>query len=199
MKTRTAYRTRLLDGLAHALERKRYQAITLADIAAAARVSRRTFYEHFSSKDDCLLALAEHTSQEMLIVIFNASSPTKSWPVLVRDITRAYLSFIEARPHLMRALYIDLATLGESGVHMRHKVAEQFATFLQNQVEQQRTHNKTLRPLNLLMSIALVAGINELILYTITEENGRSLMTLSQDAEHLIHRVTEGGGRQEGS
>jgi len=192
MKTETTYRVRLLDGLAQVLESKSYREITLADIAAASRVSRRTFYEHFPSKDDCLLALADHASKGMMIAVLGASSATKTWPVAVRDITQAYLFFIESKPHLMRALYIDLAALGESGVKMRRKVAEQFALFLQKQVELQRAHDKTLQPLSLLMSMALVAGINELILYELTEKDGSSLMELAPTAEQLIHRVAAG-------
>ncbi|MBK1874076.1 TetR/AcrR family transcriptional regulator [Marinobacter sp. 1-3A] len=192
MKAETSYRIRLLDGLAQALEKKRYREITLADIAAAARVSRRTFYEHFQNKDDCLLALADHTSKGMMVAVLEASSTTKVWSVLVRDITQAYLFFIESKPHLMRALYIDLAALGESGVQMRRKVAEQFAVFLQKQVEQQRAHDSTLQSLSLLMSMALVAGINELILYELTEKDNGSLMALAPTAEELIHRVATG-------
>ncbi|MFP3976315.1 TetR/AcrR family transcriptional regulator [Marinobacter sp. KMM 10035] len=192
MKVENSYRVRLLDGLAQALESKRYRAITLADIAAAARVSRRTFYEHFQSKDDCLLALADYTSKGMMVAVLDATSPTKTWPELVRDITQAYLSFIESKPHLMRALYIDLAALGESGVEMRRKVAEQFAVFLQKQVEQQRAQDNTLQSLSLLMSMALVAGINELILYELTEKDNGSLMALASTAEELIHRVAAG-------
>lgn len=192
MKVEANYRIRLLDGLTQALESKSYREITLADIAAAARVSRRTFYEHFPSKDDCLLALANHASKSMMVAILEATSTTKSWPVLVRDITQAYLLFIESKPHLMRALYIDLAALGESGVQMRRKVAEQFALFLQKQVEQQRAYDKTLQPMTLLMSMALVAGINELILYKLTEKDGSSLMALAPTAEQLIHRVAAG-------
>ncbi|MGO1501827.1 MAG: TetR/AcrR family transcriptional regulator [Marinobacter sp.] len=189
MKAESKHHVRLLNGLAQALENKRYREITLADIAAAARVSRRTFYEHFQSKDDCLLALAEHTSKDMMLAVLAAISPDKTWPTQVWDITQAYLLFIESRPHLMRALYIDLAALGEAGVQMRRKVAEQFARFLQQQVEQRRAHDNTLQPLSLLMSMALVAGINELILYEITEKDGKSLMSLAPTAERLIHRL----------
>ncbi|WP_153045472.1 hypothetical protein [Marinobacter salexigens] len=63
---------------------------------------------------------------------------------------------------------------------------------MQKQVEQQRADNTTLQPLSLLMSMALVAGINELILYELTEKDGNSLMALAPTAEQLIHRVAAG-------
>src|SRR5690554_3511445 len=189
MTTEPAYRDRLLSGLAQVLESKSYRDITLADIAAAARVSRRTFYEQFSSKDDCLLALADYTSNAILATVLDEYSPAKAWPVLVRDITRAYLIFIESKPQLMRALHVELAALGEPGVRMRRKVAEQFARFLQEQVARQREAGELLQPLSLPMGMALVAGINELILYVLSEQSGGSLKALAPVAEELIHRV----------
>jgi AcrR family transcriptional regulator len=187
--TEPAYRDRLLSGLAEVLERKSYRDITLADIAAAARVSRRTFYEQFSNKDECLLALADHTSNAILATVLQVYSPAKAWSVLVHDITCAYLAYIESKPQLMRALHVELAALGEPGVRMRRKVAEQFARFLQDQVAQQRDAGEVLQPLSLPMGMALVAGINELILYALSEKDGSSLKALAPIAEELVHRV----------
>ena len=190
--TESTYRLRVLNGLAQALESKSYRDITLADITAAARVSRRTFYEQFLTKDDCLLALAEHTSQLIMTSVLKAYTPTQSWLERVRAVTQAYLMFIESKPQLIRALYIELASLGEQGVAMRRKVAEQFAVFLQGQVWFYVEQGEDLQPLSLPMSMALVAGINELILYELSDGNAKTLLSLAPVAEQLIHRVVCG-------
>lgn len=190
-KPDTDHRHRLLNGLAMALETKRYRDITLADIAAAARVSRRTFYEQFDSKDACLLALADQTSDAIMAAVMTSAEGNKTWPTLVRDITHTYLRLISTRPQLMRALYIEMAALGEEGVQMRRTVAERFAVFLRDQVEQHREKGESLEPLSLPMSMALVAGINELILYALSEREAQDPMTLAPAAEALIQRVTE--------
>src|SRR5690606_31573787 len=51
------HRRRLLDAMAVVVARKGYADATIADLAAEARVSRRTFYEHFQTKAQCLIAL----------------------------------------------------------------------------------------------------------------------------------------------
>ncbi len=48
------HRSRLLEGMAVAVAQKGYAAVTIADIVREASVSRRTFYEHFGSKAECL-------------------------------------------------------------------------------------------------------------------------------------------------
>lgn len=189
-KTNIDHRRRLLLGLATVLASKRYQDITIADIAAAAQVSRRTIYEYFTSKDECLLALAEQTSQVVMTEVEQVVDESKTWPTLVRDITAAYLQFIDVQPQLMRALYVELGALGEAGVEMRRQIAGQFADFLQTQVHRLRERGEPLQAMNLSMGMAVVAGINELILYALNDAKGHSLMSLAPVAEELIRRVT---------
>jgi AcrR family transcriptional regulator len=56
-------RVRLLDATGVALARYGPRKLSLTDIAALAGVSRPTLYRHFASKEELLLALAEHEKQ----------------------------------------------------------------------------------------------------------------------------------------
>ena len=63
------HRTRLITAMGTTLVVKPYADITIADVVAAARVSKRTFYEQFESKEACLLALCERLSERTLTVM----------------------------------------------------------------------------------------------------------------------------------
>ena len=63
------HRRRLLDAMSHTVATKGYADTTIADLAAQARVSRRTFYEHFDDKAQCLIALYEAASAQALEVL----------------------------------------------------------------------------------------------------------------------------------
>ncbi|MGK8503292.1 TetR/AcrR family transcriptional regulator [Nocardia asiatica] len=62
----SGFRRRLLDGMAVAVRERGYQDTTVADVVRHARTSRRTFYEHFSSKQDCFIALLSEHHKEMI-------------------------------------------------------------------------------------------------------------------------------------
>jgi AcrR family transcriptional regulator len=53
----SGFRRRLLDAMAVAVRDRGYQDSTVADVVRHARTSRRTFYEHFTSKQDCFITL----------------------------------------------------------------------------------------------------------------------------------------------
>ena len=52
---------RLEAGLLAALERESYEKITLTDLCRQLNIPRKTFYRYFPTKEDCLLALIDHT------------------------------------------------------------------------------------------------------------------------------------------
>lgn len=67
--------TRLISGFAHSVRERGYCATTIANITACASVSRRTFYEHFGSKEEianCLLVkeLAKSPSMDTGIGVY---------------------------------------------------------------------------------------------------------------------------------
>ena len=78
-------RERLLNGVVEAVAEHGFAATTIGRITDAAKISRRTFYECFASKEDCFLAayamIDEHVRGSMLA----ASGPADPWPEQVRD------------------------------------------------------------------------------------------------------------------
>jgi AcrR family transcriptional regulator len=65
-------RERLLEALVDQVARHGYQATTVAQITATARVSRTTFYEHFSDKQDCFLVAYRELAEHLLASIDGA-------------------------------------------------------------------------------------------------------------------------------
>ena len=58
----SSQRQRLLEqGLLTVMGRLPYDRITLTDLCRELEVPRKTFYRYFPTKDDCLLALMDHT------------------------------------------------------------------------------------------------------------------------------------------
>ena len=112
-------RERIVAGLAEAVAERGYNAVTITQIAKAARVSKRAFYEQFESKEECFLAAFEIVVGHLRETIEAAIEPIPDWPHRVVAGLRALLGFLADDPGLGRLFLVDSVTAGPV-------VAEQF-------------------------------------------------------------------------
>src|SRR4029079_14648032 len=92
------HRRRLLEGMARAVAQKGYADTTIADIVREASVSRRTFYEHFATKADCLVALYDAASHNALKVLRAAIEQPHALEQRVEGALHAYLECMASNP-----------------------------------------------------------------------------------------------------
>ena len=72
--TGSGHRERLVDAMADLLAERGYSSVTVAEIVARARVSKRTFYEQFAEREDCFLATYVALAEQPLARITAAAS-----------------------------------------------------------------------------------------------------------------------------
>ena len=194
--TRTAETLRLdlTGGLAITVAEKGYAASTIADIVTHARVSKRTFYEHFSDKEACLMALYEQGCEHLLGVVRGAAGTRKSsggWADMVHDGVTAYLFALEDMPAVTRTLLVEIQAAGPRAYRLRQKMQRRFADTLVELVEQARVGDASIPALSPLLAIALVGGVHELMLQVSDPYAGddASFTSLRGAVEQLVFAV----------
>jgi AcrR family transcriptional regulator len=187
-------RTDLTHGLAAAVSEKGYAASTIADIVAHARVSKRTFYEHFADKEECLMALYADACDQLMAVLRTAGSADQPWRERVRVAVTAYLSAMESLPAVNRMLLVEMQAAGPRAYRLRQEKQRQLADTLVAIVEEGRPANPEIPPLSPAMAIALVGGLNELLMqavdpYTRTDAATAPLTSLNDTVIQLVSAV----------
>ena len=86
------FRQRLLDALEASIADDGYAKTTVADIVRRARTSRRTFYEHFDSKEACFVALLSEANADQINQISRAVDPSAPWQKQVRQAVEAWIA-----------------------------------------------------------------------------------------------------------
>lgn len=175
---------RLLEGMAKVLAAKGYGDTTIADIVREAAVSRRSFYEHFATKADCLVALYESASEQALMVLVGAVDPGQPWQTQVEHAVTAYLDFLAQDPALLKTLFVEILGLGLPGLAVRRKVNARIAGFVASATA--GAQGARLAPE---LAMTVVGGINELILQAIEEDRSGDLRRLVAPATQLIRAV----------
>lgn len=189
---RSEHRRRLLEGMASAVAHQGYGEVTIADIVAEANVSRRTFYEHFDSKADCLMALYVSASRHALQVLRDAIDPRQPWTAQVEGAMRAYLGYMAGNPTLLRTLFIEILSLGGPGLAVRRQVHRDLAEFIQRTVG---TDQRRRQRLPYESALALVGAVHELVLERIEGTGPARLETLVPTVCDLVRRIVGEEGR----
>lgn len=176
------YRTRLLAGMAEAITELGYGDVTLAEVVRRARVSKRTFYEHFESKEACLLALYEGQGAWLVQEIEAAIQAAPPGEARIAAGVAVYLSHLESSAGLVRTLFVDIHQLGARGLEARRRVMQRFAALLLREIR--RGDASTVHAAEI--ATALVGGINELILHAVETDRIERLSELAGAVVELV-------------
>ncbi|HEX2097256.1 MAG TPA: helix-turn-helix domain-containing protein [Solirubrobacterales bacterium] len=109
-------RARIIAALAEETVDKGYRSVTVADIVRRAGIARNTFYENFSSKEDCFLAASEFAVKEALRRVVDAASKVDTWPARVNVGLAAFLGYVASEPALARTCVVEALSAGPAAV-----------------------------------------------------------------------------------
>jgi AcrR family transcriptional regulator len=119
-------RVRLLRAAAVAVDEHGYGAVTVAHIAARAKVSRRTFYELFVGREECLLALMRDIEQQIVNALRAAELGGLAWRERVRQGLWTVLRFFDREPVLARFFLVESARGEDRMTAYRAELLERF-------------------------------------------------------------------------
>ncbi|MDO9359160.1 MAG: TetR/AcrR family transcriptional regulator [Polaromonas sp.] len=189
LETANPYRSRLIEGMAHSVAAKGYADTTVADIVREAGVSKRSFYECFASKNECLIALYVSASHGAIKVLKDALDPRRDWKTQVEHVMGAYLACLASNPALLRTLFIEILGLGAEGLQVRRRMNQELADFVVQVVNAGHPHTTQDTLETATMAMAVVGGINELVLQAIENNRTALLAELTQPCSALVRAV----------
>ncbi|MGC1166788.1 MAG: TetR/AcrR family transcriptional regulator [Solirubrobacterales bacterium] len=154
-------RERLIAGLAEAIAENGYAGTTIAHITRHAAVSRRTFYEHFASKDECFVAAYDTVMAELRERVGRAFEEEDDWPHAVKGGIGAMLAFLAAEPNLARLSMVEALVAGPVVVERYDSAIQSFVPYFESGRDGRSP--EVLARLNPTTEEALVGGMMSLI------------------------------------
>ena len=82
-------------------------AVSVAHVVERSGVSRRTFYQHFTDRDDCFRAAFEQALSYASERVLGAYRAERTWRERIRAALIALLSFLDKEPAMARVLIIE--------------------------------------------------------------------------------------------
>jgi AcrR family transcriptional regulator len=182
------FRERLLVGMAEAIrEHGSLRPVTVAEVVRNAKTSRRTFYQHFTDRDECFLALFDVVSEALLLRIADAATGDAPFADRLDAAVAAYLGAVGAEPVLTRVCIQETPSMPD-GLARVQKLHERWAHQIMLLVEEAREHDTTLRPLPLEVATIITGGFRDLVITAL--DQGRDLTDLHDVAIDVLRRIT---------
>ena len=174
------FRRRLLEGLAASIEERGYRETTVADIVRHARTSKRTFYDHFVTREECFVELLSANSEELVAAVRDAVDPGAPWQTQVRQAVTAYVQTIDATPAITLSWIRELPALGESARPTLRRGFNRLAAMITDLSAGPGFQRAGLAPLSPTAAVILVGGLRELTAQTV--EDGGVLAEMTEPA-----------------
>ncbi len=123
-------RGRMFRAIADAVSEKGYADTSVADVLRRARVSRETFYQQFSSKQDCFIAAYEQAADTVLALLEREAS-SEGTPLERFDHTVGiYLEALAAEPAFARLFMVEVYCAGEQALERRAEIQGRFTALM---------------------------------------------------------------------
>ncbi|MFL5844477.1 MAG: TetR/AcrR family transcriptional regulator [Solirubrobacteraceae bacterium] len=107
-----------------------YPAVTLEDIVGQASVSRRTFYEHFSGKEEAFLAAYDTAAADLARRIQAGVETGDTFAERTWNALEAAIDYVVAEPALAMVCLVEIAAVGTAGIDRRNEAIRRFVTML---------------------------------------------------------------------
>jgi len=124
---RDAPRERLLRAIASVASEDGVHELTVGKVVARARASKRTFYRHFSDREDAFLDCFDLVRERTLAAAraaFELAMP--DWPRAVRAALEAIFAYLASEPDFARVAFVEILAGGPRALARRDEAVKQF-------------------------------------------------------------------------
>jgi AcrR family transcriptional regulator len=120
-------RSRMLAAAVEAVEDVGYARMTVAQVISRARVSRKTFYDVFTDREDCFLAAFEQAIEQGRAIAEEAYVQESGWRDGVRGALARLLVLMEDEPGLAKLCVVEALGAGDRVLDRRAALLDEAA------------------------------------------------------------------------
>jgi AcrR family transcriptional regulator len=172
----------MLDAVSEVVSEKGYVGMTVEDIIAAAGVSRRTFYDHFKSKEAAYLEAFEVVGAELTRRVGEAYEASRSLAGGLVACLRAFLEFSAEQPRYAEMCLVEVLTAGPAAIERRDAVLRTLAGVLHEGAQS----DPRAAPTPLVTAEWMIGGVYEVVYGRLINGGAQELPELLPDLAYSI-------------
>jgi AcrR family transcriptional regulator len=167
-------RNRVLAAVVDVVDEVGYARMTVARVIARARVSRKTFYDVFSDREDCFLAAFEQSVERARSRLAAAYAGERDWRDSVRAALGQLLLMMDEQPGVARLCVVESLSAGDRALERRAELLDQLTAM----VDRGRLVSRGRREPPRVTAEGLVGGVFAVLHKRLTESSAEPLTDL---------------------
>jgi len=187
---KTIQRERLIVAMLNAAAELGYLETNVQDVIDRAGVSRPTFYEHFSNKEDCFLAAfdtsAKRLSKKVEVAVRKGGG---TWRDRVRYGLEAVLKFAVREPDTARMMVVEARAASATAVRRRVELLDEFARCLDEQAQELLDEPPPQTPVT---ASGIIGGVESLLYSRLCKQEYDQLESLLPSLMYFVVLPYEG-------
>lgn len=177
-------RARMLRAIAEAMTERGYVATSVADVLNRSGTSRETFYQQFSSKQDCFIAAYELAARAILTELEREARSEGTALERFDRAIGAYLDALAAEPTFARLFMVEVYSAGQDVLERRADIQRRFTELV---IEGMGARGRTER----FACEALVAAVITLVTTRLAAGDIKGLRALRRPLTDLVARALD--------
>jgi AcrR family transcriptional regulator len=187
---RAIQRERLIVAMLSAAADLGYLETNVQDVIDRAGVSRPTFYEHFSNKEDCFLAAFDTSAERLRKRVHSAAREGGDvWRDRVRFSLEALLRFVSREPDTARTMVVEARAASAAAVRRRVELMDEFARCLESQARKLLPDGRSYTSLT---ASGIVGGVESLLYSRLCKQEYDQLEALLPSLMYFVVLPYEG-------
>jgi AcrR family transcriptional regulator len=178
----TNQRERMLDAVADVVSFEGYAEMSVEEIVRAAGVSRRTFYDHFTDKEDAFLQAFDEVAADVLQRVVAAAKRHSGFAEAVIASLREFLEFAAAEPRFADMCIVEALAAGPAATERRNAMMREFSALLERGAESLPDGGKP----PALTAETVIGGIHEVVYSRVLEGRPAELPALLPDLAYTV-------------
>ncbi len=175
-------RSRILAAMVEESATRGAANVSVAHVVSRAGVSRRTFYEVFTDREDCFVSAFDEGVARASRYVLDRYDPAARWIERVRAILGGLLAFLDAEPDTGRLLLVGSLGAGSETLKRRQHVLAQ-ATAI---VDEGRSETAAARALPALTSEGVVGGVSSVLHSRLLDSDPRPFVELAAPLTSMV-------------
>jgi len=166
-----------------------WPSLTISAIVREAGVSKPTFYEHFTDKQDCFVQLVDRYWSDALVEILERIAPGTTSDERIKRGVDAFLEYVAEDDGRARVMLIEPLKAGDGATARLAAAHDRIADAYRQSREEVRAIDPRLPPISQTRARAIVGAVNEPIYAALREGDASRVLEMRDELQKVVHAL----------